>query len=170
MAFKPFAQHGELRASPRGLRYFQHKHRIREWFGLEGTLKIIWFQPPGHEQGHLPPAQGAQSSIQPGLEPCQGGGSHSSSGQPGPVIQLSLSHAGFCRGFQKRSDLKNQPSNTAARHGEGCGRGLSLPCFPTSASHWLSGLVWIFTRGEAKVVMLGTARYERQEETLKKHL
>jgi len=25
-----------------------------EWFGLEGTLKIICFQPPCHEQGHLP--------------------------------------------------------------------------------------------------------------------
>ena len=57
-----------------------YSHRIREWFGLEGTLKIIWFQPPCHEQGHLPPAQGAQSSIQPGLEHCQGGGSHSFSG------------------------------------------------------------------------------------------
>ena len=60
-------------------------HRIIEWFGLEGTLKINAFQPPCHEQGHRPPAQGAQSSIQPGLEPCQGGGSHSFSGQPGPV-------------------------------------------------------------------------------------
>jgi len=40
---------------------------------LEETLKIIWFQPPCHQQGHLPPAQGAQSSIQPGLEHCQGG-------------------------------------------------------------------------------------------------
>ena len=59
-------------------------HRIVEWFGLEGTLKIIWFQPPCHEQGHLPPDQVAQSSIQPGLEHCQGGGSHSFSGQPGP--------------------------------------------------------------------------------------
>ena len=59
-------------------------YRIIEWFGLERTLKIIWFQPPCHEQGHLPPDQVAQSSIQPGLEPCQGGGSHSSSGQPGP--------------------------------------------------------------------------------------
>ena len=29
-------------------------HRMIEWFGLEGTLKIIWFQPPCHEQGHLP--------------------------------------------------------------------------------------------------------------------
>ena len=58
--------------------------RIIAWFGLEGTLKIIWFQPPCQEQGHLPPAQGAQSSIHPGLEPCQGGGSHSFSGQPGP--------------------------------------------------------------------------------------
>jgi len=38
---------------------------------LEGTLQTIWLQPPCHEQGHLPPAQGAQSSIQPGLEPCQ---------------------------------------------------------------------------------------------------
>ena len=59
-------------------------HRIIEWFGLEGTLKLSWFQPPCHEQGHLPPAQAAQSSIQPGLEPCQGGGSHSFSGQCGP--------------------------------------------------------------------------------------
>jgi len=31
---------------------------------LEGTLKIIWFQLPCHEQGHLPPDQAAQSSIQ----------------------------------------------------------------------------------------------------------
>jgi len=28
-----------------------------EWFGLEVTLKITWFQPPCHEQGHLPPDQ-----------------------------------------------------------------------------------------------------------------
>jgi len=50
---------------------------------VAGTLKLIWFQPPCHEQGPLPPAQGAQSSIQRGLEPCQGGGSHSFSGQLG---------------------------------------------------------------------------------------
>jgi len=56
--------------------------RITEWFVLEGTLKIVWFQPPCHEQGHLPPDQVAQSSIQPGLEHCQRGGSHSFSGQP----------------------------------------------------------------------------------------
>ncbi|NXX96025.1 KSR2 Kinase, partial [Centropus bengalensis] len=31
-----------------------HRHRIREWFGLEGTLKIIWFHAPWHVQGHLP--------------------------------------------------------------------------------------------------------------------
>jgi len=55
-----------------------------EWFGLEGTLKIISFQPPCYGHGPLPPAQGAQSPVQPGLEPCQGGGSHSFSGQPGP--------------------------------------------------------------------------------------
>jgi len=41
-------------------------HRIIEWFGLEETLKIIWFQPPCHQQGHLPPDQGAQSSSQGG--------------------------------------------------------------------------------------------------------
>jgi len=51
---------------------------------LEGTLNIIWFQPPCHEQGHLPLDQVAQSSIQPDLEHCQGGGSHSFSGQPVP--------------------------------------------------------------------------------------
>jgi len=57
----------------------QHKivicriRRIIEWKGLEATLKIVWFQRPRHEQGHLPPAQSAQSSIQPGLEYCQGG-------------------------------------------------------------------------------------------------
>jgi len=37
---------------------------------------------PCHEQGHLPLGLVAQSSIQPGLEHCQGGGSHSFSGQP----------------------------------------------------------------------------------------
>jgi len=41
---------------------FSYFHRIIEWFGLEGTLKIIWFQPPCHEQGHLPPDQVVQSS------------------------------------------------------------------------------------------------------------
>jgi len=46
---------------------------------LEGTLKIIWFQPPCHEQGHLPPDQVAQSSIQPGLEHCQGEGAATAS-------------------------------------------------------------------------------------------
>jgi len=56
-----------------------------EWSGLEGTLNIIWFQPPCHEHGHLPLDQVAQSSIQPGLEHCQGGGTHSFSGQPVPV-------------------------------------------------------------------------------------
>jgi len=32
--------------------------RIIEWFGLEGTLKIIEFQAPWQGQGHLPGAQG----------------------------------------------------------------------------------------------------------------
>jgi len=44
-------------------------HRMTEWFGLEGTLKIIQFQPPCHGQGHLLLEQVAQSPVQPGLEP-----------------------------------------------------------------------------------------------------
>ena len=55
----------------------RRNHRIIEWFGLEGTLKITWFQPPCHEQVHLPLDQVAQSSIQRGLEHCQGEGIHS---------------------------------------------------------------------------------------------
>jgi len=35
--------------------------RIIEWFGLEGTLKLIWFQTPCHEQGHPPLDQVAQT-------------------------------------------------------------------------------------------------------------
>jgi len=53
---------------------------------LEGTLKTIWFQPPCHGQGQLPLDQVAQSSIQPGLEHCQGWGSHNFSGQLVPVF------------------------------------------------------------------------------------
>jgi len=53
---------------------------------LEGTFKIIWFQVPCHEQGHLPLDQLAQSSIQPGLEHFHGGGRHTFSGKPVPVF------------------------------------------------------------------------------------
>jgi len=67
-------------------RILAKSHRIIEWFGQEGTLKIIWFQSPCHERGHLPPDQVAQSSIQPRLEHCQGGGSHRFSGQPGQCL------------------------------------------------------------------------------------
>lgn len=28
--------------------------RITEWFGLGGTFKIIWFQPPCYKRGHVP--------------------------------------------------------------------------------------------------------------------
>jgi len=52
-------------------------YRIVEWFGLEGTLQTILFQPPC-----LPPEQGAPSPVQPGPERCQAGGSRSCSGQP----------------------------------------------------------------------------------------
>lgn len=39
----------------------QIEHRNIEWFGLEKTLKLIWFQLPYYGQGHLPVDQGAQS-------------------------------------------------------------------------------------------------------------
>jgi len=72
---------------------------------LEGTPKIIWFQPPCHGQGHLPLAQAIQSPIQPGLEHCQGGGSHSFSGQPVPVphchstvVYMVVENVGNCGG------------------------------------------------------------------------
>jgi len=41
-------------------------HRITEWPGLKRTKMIIKFQPPCYVQGHQPPAQAAQSHIQPG--------------------------------------------------------------------------------------------------------
>ena len=53
--------------------------------GLEGNLKDHLIPTPCHGQGHLPPAQVAQSPIQPGLGHCQGWGIHSCSGQPVPV-------------------------------------------------------------------------------------
>jgi len=40
-------------------------------------------RPSSSQLGPLPPAQGAPSPVQPGLEPCQGEGSHSFSGQLG---------------------------------------------------------------------------------------
>ena len=39
-----------------------------EWFELEGTFKIIQFQPPCYRQGHLLLDQVAHSPILPGLE------------------------------------------------------------------------------------------------------
>ena len=62
------------------------------WVGRDLETHLI--PPPCHGQGPLPPAQGAPSPVQPGLEPCQGGGSHSSSGQPGPGP-----HHSHCRQF-----------------------------------------------------------------------
>jgi len=51
-------------------------HRIIEYFDLEGTLEIIYFQPPCHGQGHLLLGEVAQSPIQPSLERFQGGDFH----------------------------------------------------------------------------------------------
>jgi len=56
-------------------------HRL-VWVGRDLTDHPV--PPPCPGQGPLPPEQGAPSPAQPGLEPCQGGGSHSFSGQPGP--------------------------------------------------------------------------------------
>jgi len=67
------------------LNKFHFLSHIGDCSGLEGTLQIIQLQPPCREQGHLPPDQVAESPVQPGLEHCQGGGSHSFSGQPVPV-------------------------------------------------------------------------------------
>ena len=51
------------------------------WVGRD--LKDHPVPPPALGRDPLPPAQGAPSPVQPGLEPCQGGGSHSFSGQSG---------------------------------------------------------------------------------------
>jgi len=62
-------------------------HRITQSHGMVWVGKDVivhLFPTPLPWAGTLPPAQGAPSPVQPGLEPCQGGGSHSCSGQPGP--------------------------------------------------------------------------------------
>lgn len=62
-------------------------HRIPEFFVLEWTLKIIYFQAPCCGQGHLPPDQIPQSPIQHGLENVQRGEVHNLFGQ-----LVSMSH------------------------------------------------------------------------------
>jgi len=64
-------------------------------------LKTIWFQPPCHEQGHLPLDQ---SSIQPGLEPCRGGAATASLGSLGQGLTTLMG-----KNFFLTSDL-NLPS------------------------------------------------------------
>ena len=61
--------------------FYKSFHRIIEWFGLEGTLKSIQFQPL--PWAGLPPT----NSGCPGFERVQGWGTHSFSGQPVPVRQ-----------------------------------------------------------------------------------
>uniref|UniRef100_A0A8C5UH98 Coiled-coil domain containing 78 n=1 Tax=Malurus cyaneus samueli TaxID=2593467 RepID=A0A8C5UH98_9PASS len=63
-------------------------HRISEWFGLEGTLKLIPSH-PCHGQGHLPLSQGAPSHILPGLVHFQGSGSRSFGALNKPSFFLS---------------------------------------------------------------------------------
>ena len=61
-------------------------HRITEWLGLEGTSRIIKFQPLCHRQGcqllDQVLDQIVQGPIQPGLKHLQGQNIHSLSGQP----------------------------------------------------------------------------------------
>ena len=52
------------------------EHRLLEWVGRDLIDNLV----PG-DKGPLPPARGARSPVQPGLKHCQGGGSHSFSGQ-----------------------------------------------------------------------------------------
>lgn len=42
--------------------------------GLEGTLKVIYFQPPSHGQAHFSLEQFTESPTQPSLENFQGWG------------------------------------------------------------------------------------------------
>ena len=70
-------------------------HRTVEWIGLEGTLKIIYFQLPAMGQGHQPPVQAAQGPIQPDLEYLWGGGIHSFSGQSVSVPHCPLGNNFF---------------------------------------------------------------------------
>ncbi|XP_061317325.1 keratinocyte-associated protein 3 isoform X2 [Pezoporus flaviventris] len=58
-----------------------YNHRM-VWVGRD--LKAHPVPTPCHRQGHLPIDQVAPSPVQPGLEHCQGWGSHSFSGQPVP--------------------------------------------------------------------------------------
>ncbi|NXW52635.1 RNZ1 protein, partial [Nyctiprogne leucopyga] len=57
----------------------------KNWFGLEGTFKLIQFQAPCQQQGHLPLDQVAQSLSQPGLQHFQGG-----------AATASLANLGHC--------------------------------------------------------------------------
>lgn len=72
-------------------------HRILEWIGLKGILKITLFQSPFHRQGQLPLDQAALYPIQPGLEQFQGWGIHSFSEQP--VSSSSLNHCPHSEAF-----------------------------------------------------------------------
>lgn len=64
-------------------------HRIVEWLGLEGVLKIIPFQPP---KAGIPSARsGFSKAIQPSHEHFNGCGTQSFSWQPFPVPQHPLS-------------------------------------------------------------------------------
>ena len=56
-------------------------HRM-VWVGRDLIDHPVPTPCPG--QGPLPPDPAASSPVQPSLEHCQGGGSHSFSGQPGP--------------------------------------------------------------------------------------
>jgi len=58
-------------------------HRITEWFGLEGTLKLISFQPPamGRDPFHQPRVLKAPSNL--ALNPAREGAAAASLGNLG---------------------------------------------------------------------------------------
>ena len=78
---------GDRREPPAPCVHQGMNHR-KVWVGRD--LKDHPVPTPCHRQGHLPPAQAAPSPVQPGLEPCQGWGTHSCSGQPGPAPRHPL--------------------------------------------------------------------------------
>ena len=96
----------------------KHFHRSIQWFGLEGTFKIIQFQLFCYRQGHLPLDQVAQSPMQPGLEYSQ------------PVCVLGISPTqvqDLALGLLKFMSL-------AVAHLSSTSRSLWIVCLPSSAS------------------------------------
>ena len=102
--------HGKPRCTNLGVFSCNHHPQLQNrrtvWVGRDLDAHLL--PTPCHEQGHLPPAQGAHSSIQPGLERCQGGGSHSSSG-PGLLHLQSAESVFYLISISPRSARSHDP-------------------------------------------------------------